>query len=379
MPPTMPRRISVLHLRSSSGSGGGPEKTIYQTGLLIDKERFEYRVIYLKKSRAEIHPAAKDGPFPYAELPGRLPVDPLQLFRLARLVRAWRIEILHTHEQKTDVYGRLLGLFFPRLVLVSTLHGWITRRWRSVFYYHASLRALRRFHAVIAVSSDILNMARSHGIARCVLIHNAIDTADWDRPTTADGSGRRDGRRTPFMVGFSGRFSLEKGPLEFLDVAEKLCAQSDAYAFAVAGQGPLAETMKQTVREKGLEGKVSFLGQLDTAGMMRFYQGLDVLLSPSRSEGLPNSLLEAMAMRVPVVATDVGGVRELINDETVGLLARRGDIDQLCRDIQTLEQDRGRGATIAARGRKRVEEHFSFGARVRKIEELYTRLISTAV
>lgn len=378
MPPTKPRRISVLHLRSSSGSGGGPEKTIYKTGLLIDKDRFDYRVVYLKKSRAEIHPAAKDGPFPYAELAGRLPVDPLQLFRLARLVRAWRSDILHSHDQKTDVYAWLLGLCFPRLVLVNTLHGWIAHRRRSNFYSRASICALRRFNAVIAVSSDILSKARSHGIKRCVLIHNAIDTADWDRPAPPDGSVRRDGRNSPFVVGFSGRFSPEKGPLEFLEVAEKLCTESDTYAFALAGQGPLAETLMQSVREKGLEAKVSFLGQLDTAGMMRFYQGLDVLLSPSRTEGLPNSLLEAMAMRVPVVATDVGGVRELINDDTVGLLAQRGDIDRLCRDIRTLEQDRGRAAAIAARGRKRVEEHFSIDARVRKIEELYTR-VSAAV
>ncbi len=371
-------RIVVLHLRASSGAGGGPEKTILGTAATIDRSRFDYRVAYLRRTDQDIAPireqAARSGAN-LSEISGRAVFDLGQVRAVAALVRSLRADILHAHDPKTDLLALMLAPFFPGLRRVTTLHGWVAHQGsaKSALYVRLDKLALPGFHAVIAVSRAIAAEARRYRAKNILLLHNAIDT-DWWRPENAPPPPRDPGQ--PFVVGFSGRLRHEKGPLIFLETARRLLAADASLRFAVAGTGPQEAEAKAMAAGSELAGKVAFHGRLDPEGMRVFYRGLDCLLSPSLTEGLPNTLLEAMAMGTPVAATAVGGVPDLVRDGENGLLRPSGDVSGLAGAVARLKADPGLARRLAENARATVERDFSFAERTKRLMALYEGLIS---
>lgn len=367
-------RIPVLHLRTATAAGGGPEKTILVTATLIDRRRFDYCAVYLRRRRsrpAAVLEQARALALDFRDFPGP---GLLQLARTCRLISERRVRILHCHDPRSDVYGVLLQRLHPSLKLVSTLHGWVGRTRGKALHNRLDLLALRRFDCVIAVSGAVQEIARRSGVRRTVLIHNAIDTEAW-RPLPEPAVGVAPGPPAPFRVGFVGRISHEKGPLDFVRVAAALLGQDRGWEFVVAGDGPDARRMRSLADELGLAGHVRFLGSLRGPDLPAFYRGLNVLLSPSHTEGLPNTILEACALGVPVVATRVGGVGEILSHGENGLLAERGEIGGLAAALRLLRGDAALARRLALAGRRVVEERFSMAGRVRAIEDLYQRLV----
>ena len=211
------KQIAILNLRASSESGGGPENIIFKFAEVIDTDRFWFSVCYLRKKNINITGIAKlyEGRgFHFYELAGRA-VDFKLFGALVRLIRTYKVDILHAHDPKTYVYAYLLRFVFPDIKLVSTLHGWINRRARSFFYATLSNFVLKRFNAVIAVSSELERRAAQAGISNIKKICNAIDTDEWTLNTVPDFKGS-----APFTVAYIGRLSREKGPLDFVKSAK---------------------------------------------------------------------------------------------------------------------------------------------------------------
>lgn len=374
----------MLHLRAASDSGGGPEKTIYNTGLLINKDRFLYLIAYLKKSDSDLSLLSQNitnAGLHYFDFIGKRPLDIKQLSEIMKLIKKYGVQILHCHDPKTDFYGLLLRLFFPGLKLVSTMHGWIEKTWISSFYNRLDMFALRSFHKVIAVSGPIQETAANSGLDNISLIHNAINTNEWKPLYPAPAFKIL--KNIPispqsFIIGYIGRISREKGPLDFVMVARSLVKRDMQFEFIVAGDGPEINAMKSLAETSGIIDMFHFLGHVNINEMAAVYQKLDVLLSPSLTEGLPNNLLEALAMHVPVVATKVGGVSEVIIHNYNGLLVQPGDIGSMVENIVAIKNDPDMGNKFMENGRHIVEIKFSFEDRVRKIETLYTQLSRSA-
>ena len=372
------QRIAVLHLRMATAAGGGPEKTLLVTGKLTDRERFDYLAVYLRRRRsrpAAVLEQARACGLDFRDFPGPAP---LQLVRTCRLIRERSVRILHCHEPRSDVYGILLKRIFPSLHLVSTMHGWIERTRSKGLLNRLDLWALRHFDCVIAVSEAVQEIARRSGVRRTELIRNAIDTEEWRPRGPESGGGSSRQGPTPFRVGFVGRISREKGPLDFVRVAAAVLERNGGWEFDVAGDGPQSEEMRSLVEHLGLTSHFRFRGTLRESQLRDFYQGLDALLSPSHTEGLPNTVLEAGALGVPVVATRVGGVGEIISHAENGLLADLGDITALAAALQLLRGDAALGRRLSAAGRRVVEERFCMARRVRTEEALYLRLLQSA-
>ncbi len=364
-------KISVMHLRAAARNGGGPEKTILKTAAMIDARRFDYTVVYLRKKHHDLTPLARqyqEANLPFRELVGGV-IDPFLLIRLAKLVKQNNVQILHAHDPKSIVYAFLLKLLVHNLKLVATLHGWVTLRMRSSLYAIISTALLKRFDLVIAVSKDLLEHTRKSGITKLKLLYNAIDLQQWN-----DSGNRPDDPQQPFRIAFVGRISQEKGPLEFVHTAQQILASSPDCEFVVAGEGPMLEQMKQEVQRSNLQDCFRFLGHLSQKEMPPLYRSVDLLLSTSHTEGMPNNLLEAMAAGVPVVATRVGGVAELITDGDNGLLASRNDIELLAKHVARLKQHPQLVETITTNARKTVAEKFCFRNRTRTLENLYAEL-----
>ncbi len=378
----MTDRIVVLHLRASSGSGGGPEKTILKTGGLIDTGRFLYLIAYLRKKDEDISAISQravDEGLHFFELPGRRFIDPEQLFGIGRIIKRYNVRILHCHDPKTDFFGFLLKLRFPKMKLVSTVHGWTYRTRRSAFYNRLDKWALRRFSAVIAVSMNVERIARGCGISRTTLIYNAIDTDEWHPHSVRDTAALPLKDPGAFVIGYVGRISREKGPLDFVRVAEAVRRSDDKCEFVVAGEGPEFNEMRRLAEELRVVPFIHFLGQVSAADILSVFQRVDLLLSTSYTEGLPNNILEALSMGVPVVATRVGGVSEVINHNYNGLLTDAGDIDLMAEYVLSLKEDQRLTAKLIENGLITVREKFSFQERVKKIEKLYDTLLKRPI
>ncbi|MFH1134716.1 MAG: glycosyltransferase family 4 protein [Pseudomonadota bacterium] len=373
-PPVRP--IVVLHLRASRDWGGGPEKTIINTGRLIDRQKVTYLVGYLRRRRDDLGPTAaraRGAGLEYFEFPGRRFFDFGQIFALVGLIKNRRVDILHSHEPKSDFFALALRLLRPRLKTVTTLHGWVRRPGlKNGFYLWLDRLLLPYFDLVLTVSSEIDREARGRR-AGTVLIYNAVDTTYWkkDGPDEVSLTLKKKGR---FLVGFVGRLSPEKGAMDFLGAAARIIERDDEVDFVVAGEGPEEQDMKDFVKRMNLGDRILFLGRVAEEAVLTLYRQLDCLLSPSHTEGLPNNLLEALAMETPIVAAEVGGVGELVRHGHNGLLCRSGDIETMVGHVLTLKGAPDLARNFTKRGREMVERSFSFQRRVARLEEIYLNL-----
>lgn len=370
-------KIKVLHLRSSAGAGGGPEKTILNTGSLIDKNTFDYHITYLRHKENNLEPIRRQAEqlhLNFTELPGGRIIDLSQLIGIKKLIANIDADILHCHDYKTDVYGVLLKISGGRFKLVTTLHGWILGKGLKKLYVSLDKAILPFFDLVIAVSAPIAETARKKGAKHVELIHNAIDETAW-RPETACLDFVQELPDAIKSVGFVGRISKEKGPLDFVKIAARVLEFLPACRFAVAGDGPLLQEMQTMVSDMGIKADFVFLGQLSPERTKNLYRRVNLVLSPSHTEGLPNTLLEACAMQKPVVATDVGGVASLIENGFNGFLFSKGDIEGMSQAVIRILKDDELAIKLGLNGRQRICDAFSFKKRVRRIQEIYTALI----
>lgn len=367
------KQIAVLNLRASSESGGGPENIILKFAKSINTDRFWFGTCYLRKKDVSIFNIAKqyeESGFHFYEFAGGI-ID-FRLFKsLVRLIRKHKIDIVHAHDPKTYVYAYFLGFMCPNLKRVATLHGWVHRRARSSFYTTISNFVLKNFDAVIAVSWELERRAARAGISNIHVVHNAIDTDKWKPDPMSDKNGS-----TAFGIAYIGRLSKEKGPLDFVKSAKGILEKDPGCRFIVAGEGPLLEPTKRTVQSLGIMKYFDFKGNIPQKRMPALYTKINVVLSSSHTEGMPVALLEALSAGVPVVATDVGGVGELIRHGYNGLLTEKNDIESLIANVFLLKNNPELAQTLARNGRDVVANQFSYSQWNRKMESLYLSLFA---
>ena len=355
--------ITVLHLRQSSGGGGGADTVLRQL-LTAAKSSTVLRcfMAYLHKPHHDVSVLAtplREASVTVHEVPGGAWIDRAQVKALSGLIVSEGIDILHSHDVKSDVLAWWLRRRHPGLKIVATLHGWTAKSLKGRLYERLDRWVLKRFDSVITVSEATRNRS---GLRHAVVIPNAIDTDKWKPEEHAPG--------TPFTVGFIGRLSREKNPAAVVEVA----AHTRDLHFRIAGEGPERDAVTARIAETGLRGRVELVGQLAPEDLPAFYASLDAVVSTSRTEGLPMNLLEAGAMALPVVATDVGGVSELIEDGKTGHLCPFGDWACLADRLDALRGHPDTSRGMGREARERAEAHFSLARAVQRVETLYRDL-----
>jgi glycosyltransferase involved in cell wall biosynthesis len=195
--------------------------------------------------------------------------------------------------------------------------------------------------------------------APAYVVRNGVDTSLF-RPGVATGgiggAGTSNAPRstsTGPTVGFAGRLVPQKRPEDFLAMAARIAARHPEVRFIIAGDGSRRPGYEQLAVRLGLEDRVQFLGMV--RDMRAFYASCDLLVLPSRSEGCPNIVLEAMAMKVPVVASDTTATREVVTHLRDGFLFPVGDIDQLSETVELALGAPDLRAAIAARALRKVQ------------------------
>jgi glycosyltransferase involved in cell wall biosynthesis len=293
------------------------------------------------------------------------------------LCRREGVAVWHGHDYKSNLLGLLVSRWHP-MRMATTVHGWVHHTWRTGLYYTLDRWALRRYERVICVSEDLADACRQFGVAqnRIAQIDNAIDTAEFARSRTIPEA--KESLRWPptrLLIGAVGRLAPEKGFDLLIRAAAKLIADGRDIGLAIAGDGPEHANLERLIHELGIADRVRLLGFVSDP--IAFYEAMDLYALSSLREGLPNVLLEAMALGVPVVATDVAGVPRLISDGSNGLLSPPGDLGGLIDAITRLIDDSQLRHRLAVVARDTVVSRFSFAARMAKVAALYDDLLSS--
>ena len=284
-----------------------------------------------------------------------------------KLLREGRFDLVHAHIYASAVAAAIAtrGTGLPLVITEHTEASW-QNRWAR----RCSRWTYRRARRIIAVSTPIeRRLIERDGVPPqlVTLIPNAVIPASDEPPDVA--GALPDGWLEGPLVGVVARLQPEKGVATFLKAAAHVSKISPEVRFLVVGDGPLREELLDLVGRVGLRERVRFLGYRADA---RALTGLlDVLVVPSLTEGSPLIVLEAMAARVPVVASAVGGIPDQVRHGEEGVLVPPDDPDALAGALGALLGDPDHAHRLGEAGRRRTENEFSHEALVRRIEAVY--------
>jgi glycosyltransferase involved in cell wall biosynthesis len=372
----------VLDVRVVTGAGGGPEKTILNSPRYLEPAGYRMLCAYMHPPDdpgfEQLRQRARAWGAPLLSVPDRGPLDPTVLSALLQICRRERVAIWHAHDYKSNLIGLLLRPSWP-MRLVTTVHGWVQRTWKTPLYYAVDRLTLPRYERVVCVSPDLHQRCRAYGVpaARCLLIENGIDLGQFARRVPAAEAKRRlglPGDRP--VVGAVGRLSPEKGFDLLIRAVDRLLGRGLDFDLVIAGDGDQRHELEALIAGLGRRDRIRLLGYCSETAAL--YEALDVFALSSLREGLPNVLLEALALGVPALATRIAGVPRLIRDGETGLLVEPGSVGALADALARLLADASLRDRLRRAGRVALETGFSFEARMGKIRALYDDLLGRA-
>ena len=370
---------------------GGPAIHVINLNAGLDRARFESILITGTENPGEgtlLDLAVERGiqPIVIPEIVAEATLKPRDLKALAalyRLLRRERPHIVHTHTAKAGFVGRLAARLAGVPIVVHTYHGHILHS----YYSPAKTRILRRMERglgvltdrIIAVSEQVkrdLVDYRVAGAEKINVIQLGFDLKPFLDSATHRGSFRQElsldnGAR---LVGIVGRIFPIKNHRLFLDAAARIAAADKAARFVIVGDGSLRHQMEEHAAGLGIADRVVFTGW--RRDLPRIYADLDVLVVSSDNEGTPVSAIEAMAAACPVVATRVGGLPDLIDEDETGHLVPRGDAPALAAAVQRLLRDREAARRLGETARARIAERFTAERLIADIEHFYRDLLA---
>jgi glycosyltransferase involved in cell wall biosynthesis len=307
-----------------------------------------------------------------ADIPVIRIVRPARAFRSQRaaimeICRRVTPDVIHTHGYLPDVLAASLGKKFP-VARASTVHGFTGGGWRNRFYEWLQRRSYARFNAVVAVSKKLaLDLANRVAASALHTVPNAWMQEDQLSPEAARVSLGLS--LEAFHIGWVGRISHEKGADTLI---EALPALADINLhLTLIGDGVDHAKLERRVKELRLEDRVSFHGEV--SGASRVFPAFDLFVLSSRTEGTPITLLEAMHAGVPIVATSVGGVPDVVSADEA-LLVPADDPAALASAIREAHDHPADAAARAARARSRLATDFAAAPWI----EAYDRIYRTA-
>jgi glycosyltransferase involved in cell wall biosynthesis len=377
--PAVVQHLRILQVIKCMGYGGA-EKLLVDMVANGDKQSFEYEVAYVLSAEDALVPAIRDGGTPVHPLRARGNADLTWMGRLRTLILDGKFDVVHFHLPYTASLGRLVVATIPRArrpAVVYTEH--------SLWNKHAVLvKGLNR--ATIGLDQSLIAVSPAahealprmlKGRAR-VIIHG-VDVSRSDALISRLDDVRKDVRSElgisvdQLLVMAVSNLRPEKGYDVLLDAARVTADHNSTLRFAAVGRGPLAAELDERRRALGLDERFQFLGERED--VLRLLVGSDIFVLPSHHEGLPVALMEATSAGLPIVATNVGGIPQVITDGADGLLVPPGSAVEMAAALErltdtTLRLNLGRGA-------KEKSAMFDVTSASRQVEAIY-RLVATA-
>jgi len=363
--------VVIVHLVAPA-EFGGLERVVQILGQGLRGRGHEVHVVAVGAGAEAVErflsPLADAGVRTHAlALPGR--AYPRERAAITDLCRRLRPDVVHTHGYRPDVLhaGVVRRLGTP---VVTTVHGFTGGGWKNRFYEWLQRRAFRRFDAVVAVSRPLADRLARAGVpgSRIHTVHNA-----WREiapPLQREAARRALGiPRDGFVVGWVGRLSHEKGPDVLLEALPHL---SDIpLAVSVLGTGAQQAALQARARELGLNGRIRWHGVI--ADAERMFTAFDACVLSSRTEGTPVVLFEAMAAGVPIIATRVGGVPDVVSPAEAALVPTEDPV-ALAAELRRVHGDPAAARQRAGAAHARLVREFGVAPWLDRYEAIYGRI-----
>lgn len=294
------------------------------------------------------------------------------------LLETLRPDVVHTHSSKAGVLGRIAARRAKTAAIVHTSHGLpvdpdmsITTREVLLVAERVAARAGHRVIAVDRNTADRLLELRLARRGRLDVVPSGVDTLDLraapDRVTARRSLGiASDGP----VVGWIGRHFRQKRPEQVVAAARRALARVPNATFVLAGDGPDIDTTRAAAAD---EPRIVVLGHTDDVSSV--YAAINILFLASAWEGLPRTILEALSLGIPVVATNVGGISEVVRDGVNGLLAAPGDVATLSDHLVALLEDTERRAAMGRAASAALDDSFTASGMARAHARIYSELL----
>ncbi len=299
------------------------------------------------------------------------------LLALYQLIKRGEYDIVHCHSSKAGILGRISACLAGIPKVYFTVHGWGFYNQEEYGWAQKLLIFLEKVAAkcstkIICVSEN----DKKEGIRRKITKENKFllirNGTNWEVKENREKIRRKLGvSENEIVFGMVGRLSYPKNPLMFLRIADEIVKKYSKAKFVLIGNGPLFKECRDFIRENTLENNIFLLGEKSPEETRKLLLGFDVFVLTSKFEGSPISIIEAMFAGQPVVASNVGGVSELIFDQKNGFLVKDQDVDKFVEILTILFEKPQLRLSMGEEGRKIGHSQFGLREMIRSYERLY--------
>jgi len=345
-------------------SVGGAEGQLYELLRAIDRDRFEPTVYSLVADATALQPRLESTGTRVRVIGS---AGPARATRLAAALRDDRVELVHAWLFIANTYAWAARMIGARQPLITSARNCKSQ---GMGHHLLNMGAFRGSDRIIANSAqvrDYITRAYRAPASRIEVIYNGVDTSRYAPPASRGASS--------LTVLAAGRLVAQKNFPVLIEAAARIRRECSGVRFLIAGEGPQRASLLQRMEALGVNGAVELLGE--RADMDELFRRADVFWLTSSWEGLPNVVIEAMASGLPVVATDVGGTRELFCSGREGFLVRANHVDDFVYFGTALLRDDALRRKMSAAARQRAQQ-FSVRRMVSAMEAVYDSVLGVA-
>ncbi len=348
---------------------GGAERQLYELVKGINREKFNPIVISLGYGEYWSREIRKLD-IPVIELK-RKRKDLTIIFKLIKQLKAIRPDIVHGYMFTANFYGRIAAIIARTPIIIASKRQAEEAGKDKEKYQVWIYKLLVPFtHAIICNSlraSETLVKKYAFNPEKVFTVHNGINVIETNINSQK--------KLAPIVVGTVGSLTPKKNHRLFLDMAKNVLerTKSESIKFAIVGEGVLRDELEKYSQQLGIENKVLFAGEKDD--IPNFLQSIDIFVMTSLYEGLPNALMEAMAVELPVVASDIGGNNELVIDGETGFLCPSDDARAFAESVIGLINNEDEAKQMGENGKKRILSEFGVEKMITETENIYMKLL----
>ena len=363
------RKLNVIHLVEEL-TIGGLEKILTTIVLNLDKKKYNVSVWCLREGGFFADKLVKEG-IDVKILHISTSRNPLSIYKLYRLLKCHKFDIIHTHAYSAGTIGRISAFLAGVPVIISHNH--------SVYDYYGKFYNLvewflslitDRVICISEVVNGFANKTQRINSKKLITIHNGIDdVCDLTEKSSSDLKKELGIPINHPVICTISHMEEHKGLKYLLEAASLLLQSKNDVSFLLVGEGVLKKELKILCADLKIEKNVIFAGeQSDISEILSLS---DIFVLPSLREGLPLTILEAMACGKPVIATNVGGIPEIVKDGENGILVYPKDPETLYMAMNELLGDREKREKMGRIGKRVCDESFRTKTMVEKVEDLY--------
>ncbi len=353
---------------------GGAEGQIYQLVKGIDKEKFCPIVISLSQSGYWANEIRKLN-IQVVELQRRKHKEFTRLFKLIKLLKTIKPDIVHTQMFIANSYGRVAAIF-ARVPIIIGHELSLPLRGKDKNIYSVYIDKLLSLfsHGIICnstMASNILIRKYYYNAKKVFTVHNGIVISDFLKGISPN-SHKKSAQK---MIGIVARLAPVKNHLFFLDMAKIILdtVQKKDIKFLIVGDGPLRRDLEEYSKTLGIKNYVIFTGERND--IPELMQEMDIFVMTSIYEGIPNTIMEAMMAGLPVVSTDVGAISEIVDNGETGFVCPSHDINIFAKKVISLINDENESRRMGENGKKKILCEYGMEKMVKKIEDIYFSIL----